>query len=105
MTDLAAPPPKPKRLENRVRRGFELLLLVVSLIVGVGVVGGCGAVVSVMAETRLPFAGAAVLGAFLIGGVYLATSMSRDVRILKQKLLEKEQRSAQREERRHDVPR
>jgi hypothetical protein len=33
---------------------------------------------------------AAALAAFLVGAVYLATSTSRDVRIVNQKMLEKE---------------
>jgi len=90
VTEAAAASRSPKRLESKVRRAFELLLLIVSLIVGVGVIGGCGAGISILTENPLPFAGAAALAAFLIGAVYLATSMSRDVRIVKQKMLEKE---------------
>jgi amino acid transporter len=89
-------PRKRKGLESSVRRSLELFLLALSLIVGLGVIGGCGGVMGAMSDNggAIIFAGALAAGALLVGVVYLAVSMSRDVRILKQKLLEREERSA-----------
>ena len=66
------------------------------LFIGLGVVGGCGAVgILASAEDQRITAAFLVIGiaALLIGVVYLATSMSRDVRILKEKLLERKDRN------------
>ena len=93
------PPVKPRkrrRFESRVRRSFELFFLGIGLFVGLGVVGGCGAVsiFAVADDQRIPAAFLVIgIAALLIGVVYLATSMSRDVRILKEKLLEREDRN------------
>jgi hypothetical protein len=97
VTDVAAAPRKRKRFAGGVRRTLELFLLAVSLIVGVGVIGGCGAVLAVATENKLGYL-VPVGGALLVGVVYLATSMSRDVRIIKQRMLEQQQLDA-----RHDA--
>jgi len=97
VTNVAAAPRKRKRLESGVRRTLELFLLTVSLIIGVGVIGGCGAVAAVAFEYKLGYL-VPVGGALLVGVVYLAISMSRDVRIIKQRMLEQERLAA-----RHDA--
>jgi amino acid transporter len=96
VVDTVAAPRKRQRLESRARRTFELFLLTISLIVGVGIIGGCGVVLAVSSGAKATLLIPAV-GALLVGIVYLATSMSRDVRILKQKLLEQERLSAKRD--------
>jgi hypothetical protein len=85
-----------RRFEGRVRRTLELLFLGLTLIVGAVVVGGCGALAIGLSSERGPlialglFAG----GLIMVGFVYLATSMSRDVRLLREKLLEQEERNS-----------
>jgi hypothetical protein len=85
---------KARRAEGAARRTFELLWLTLTLIIGLGVVGGCGGLAVMMAPPEIGaltvaalFAGAVVV----IGLVYLATSMSRDVRLLKRQLLDRDQ--------------
>lgn len=94
MDDTIARPRKRKRVESRVRRGLELFLLAVSLIVGLGVVAGCGAAGLLFGGDAGPVVVIALLAmaVLLVGAVYLSTSMSRDVRMLKETLLEKEDR-------------
>lgn len=82
------------RLESGARRGLEMFLLAAALLFGVGVIGGCatlGAAVS-GGGPLLAVAGLAV-GLLLASVVYLATSMSRDVRILRQRLLDQERQA------------
>jgi hypothetical protein len=80
------------RLESSARRGLEMFLLAMALIFGVGVIGGCAAIGATVAGAGplLALAGLPV-GLLLAGIVYLATSMSRDVRILRQRLLDQEE--------------
>ena len=89
-------PPAPRPLEGRVRRSLELFFLGVTLFFGVVVVGGCGvaSLVGYGQETGLPIVlGLLGGGIVLVGVVYLATSMSRDVRMLRAKLSELEVRN------------
>ena len=89
-------PRKRRRLENGVRRSLELFILAFSLIVGLAVVGGCGGVsVFVYKKSDAVTMVLTLLGGatIVIGSVYLATSMSRDVRLLRQKLLDQEERN------------
>ena len=94
MDDTIARPRKRKRVESRVRRGLELFFLAASLIVGLGVVAGCGFASLLFAGDAGPMIVVALLAmaVLLVGAVYLSTSMSRDVRMLKERLLEKEDR-------------
>ena len=86
-------PHTPRRLENTTRRTLEWIFLILAMIVGLGVVGGCGAIGIATGGGGAAEIAALVGGIImLIGLVYLATSMSRDVRLLKQALLEKDQR-------------
>jgi len=90
-------PRKRRRLENGVRRSLELFILAFSLIVGLAVVGGCGGVgVFVYKKSDAVTMVLTLLGGatIVIGSVYLATSMSRDVRLLQQKMLEEEEEEA-----------
>ena len=83
-------------VEGRLRRGLELLFLAVTLIAGVVVVGGCGTMYIFVADDGVQTFLAMLAGGLLVvGAVYLAISMSRDVRLLKQKLLEQENRKDQ----------
>ena len=89
-------PPAPRPLEGRVRRSLELFFLGVTLFFGVVVVGGCGvaSLVGYGQEAGLPIVlGLLGGGIVLVGVVYLATSMSRDVRMLRAKLFEQEERN------------
>lgn len=83
---------QPRRVENNTRRTLEWFFLAAGLVVGLGVVGGCGAASLAIGGGGSASDYAGLLGGIilLIGLVYLATSMSRDVRLLKQALLEKE---------------
>lgn len=83
-----------RRLESGLRRGVEMFLLAAALILGVGLIGGC-AVVGVAVSGAGPglIAAGLSVGLLLAGVVYLATSMSRDVRVLKQRLLDQEERA------------
>jgi hypothetical protein len=95
-------PRAPRPLESRIRRGLELLFLGVTLFVGVVVVGGCGvgSVVGFGQETGVPILlGLLAGGVLVVGVVYLATSMSRDVRMLKATLQEQDERSRREEQR------
>ena len=83
-----------QRLEGRVRRNLELLFLGVTLFIGTVVVGGC-AVISFEDGSALTLLAVIAGGLFIVGIVYLATSMSRDVRLLRAKLLEQEERDQQ----------
>jgi hypothetical protein len=89
-----AEPPERRPTDSRLRHVLELFLLGVTLLTGVVVVGGCGvaSLVGFGEETGLPIVlGLLAGGVVLVGVVYLATSMSRDVRMLKARLLESEQ--------------
>jgi amino acid transporter len=88
-------PPTRRRLDSRVRRSLELFFLGMTLVVGVVVVGGCGAIAVGLAEEQGPLIALALFagGLIVVGFVYLATSMSRDVRLLRQKLLDQEERN------------
>jgi len=89
----------PRPLEGRVRRGLELFLLGLTLLVGVVVVGGCGAMTIVASDSGWSDAlGMFAGGVAVVGVVYLAISMSRDVRLLKTKLLEQEKGVRSRDE-------
>jgi uncharacterized membrane protein YcjF (UPF0283 family) len=83
------------RAEGKARRTIEWILLTLSLLVGLSVVGACGGIGFATYSRNdallnlLALLGAAIV---LIGLVYLATSMSRDVRLLKQALLEKDEK-------------
>ena len=84
---------KPRRLENTTRRTLEWVFLALTLIVGLGVVGACGGLGLATASGNdgiLIVSGLLGGTIVVVGLVYLATSMSRDVRLLKQALLEKE---------------
>ena len=83
-----------RRVEGRVRRNLELLFLGVTLFIGAVVVGGC-AVISFEDGSALTLLGVTAGGLFIVGVVYLAVSMSRDVRLLRAKLLEHEERDQQ----------
>jgi hypothetical protein len=88
--------PAPRPFEGRLRRGLELFFLGITLFAGVVVVGGCGvaSLVGLGEEAGLPITLALLAGGVIVVGlVYLATSMSRDVRMLKAKLLEEERRN------------
>jgi hypothetical protein len=81
-------------VEGTARRTFEFIFLALTLLIGFAVVGGCGAVILAMATPEVGTVATAGLAAgaiLVIGLVYLATSMSRDVRLLKQQLLDREQ--------------
>ena len=83
---------KLKPLESRVRTGLERFFLVAGLFVGLGVIAGCGTV-ALFFDSEREFSFLVVMGMFaaalvLIGIVYLSTSMSRDVRVLRKALLE-----------------
>jgi amino acid transporter len=84
--------PLRRPLEGRIRRSLELFFLGVTLLVGLGVVGGCGGAALIFAQESGPLIVAALIagGVALVGVVYLATSMSRDVRMLRAKLEEQE---------------
>ena len=95
MDHTSGEPPARRRLEGRIRRSLELFFLGVTLLVGVVVVGGCGvgSLVGFGQEAGLPILLALLAGGVVVVGVvYLATSMSRDVRMLKAKLLEQDER-------------
>ena len=93
MAESVARPPTQQRVENRARRVFELTLLALSLIVGLSVLVGCGSILMVASggdfKVVTPLVGGITLA---IGVVYLYVSMSRDTRILRQQLLEREER-------------
>jgi hypothetical protein len=93
MGESVARPPTRQRVENRARRVFELTLLALSLIVGLSVVVGCGGCFVIASggdfKQATPVIGVVTLA---IGVVYLYVSMSRDTRILRQQLLEREER-------------
>ena len=80
-----------RRVAGRVRRNLELLFLGVTLFIGAVVVGGC-AVISFEDGSALTLLGVIAGGLFVVGIVYLAMSLSRDVRLLRAKLLEQEER-------------
>lgn len=93
MGESVARPPVRRRFEDRARRIFELTLLALSLIVGLSVVVGCGGCFVIASggdfKVVTPLIGGVTLA---IGVVYLYVSMSRDTRILRQQLLEREER-------------
>jgi hypothetical protein len=68
------------------------LFLGVTLLIGLGVVGGCGGAALIFGQESGPLIVAALIagGVVMVGVVYLATSMSRDVRMLRTKLEEQE---------------
>jgi amino acid transporter len=81
-----------RSLESRARGGLELFLLVVGVFAGLGVVGGCGSMAVFGMDLEPKFLWVpAVFGAtaVVVGIVFLATRMSRDVRSLREALLEK----------------
>jgi hypothetical protein len=70
----------------RVRRALEAIILTVSLVFGLAIVGTCG---TSGGETSLSpggLAGGAFVALILVGAVFLFTSMSRDVRLLRERL-------------------
>lgn len=95
MAESASTSQRGTKVERRVRRGFELFLLAASLIAGLAVVGGCGMVVKMGFESTATLLLTIAASVLLVGIVYLATSMSRDVRIVRQAVLDRERRAAQ----------
>jgi hypothetical protein len=69
----------------KLRRFFEIVLLGVSVVFGFGVVGSCtiDAAGGGLASSALGLLASSLFAAVFIGGVYLFTSMSRDVRLLR----------------------
>ena len=97
MDDTISQPPRRRPLEGRVRRSLELFFLGVTLLIGLGVVGGCGGAALIFGQESGPLIFTALIagGVVVVGVVYLVTSMSRDVRMLRAKL-EQQQRSEER---------
>jgi hypothetical protein len=97
--DQTSSEPRPRhRLEGRVRRTLELFFLGVTLLIGTVVVGGCGVAGLIFGDDSGPLIvlGLVAGGVVVVGIVYLTTSMSRDVRLLRAKLLEQEERERRR---------
>ena len=94
MTASKAPPRQQRPIEGRIRRSVELGLLALSLFVGLGVIAGCGGCLVLTSEGRVdsavPVIGVVTLA---VGVVYLYVSMSRDVRVLRERIVEREERS------------
>ena len=98
MDQTTGEPRRRNALEHRVRRTLELFFLGVTLLVGAVVVGGCGVGGLIFAENagQLIVLGLLAGAVVVVGIVYLATSISRDVRLLRAGLLEHEERERRR---------
>jgi len=71
----------------RVRRALEAIILTVSVVAGLAIVGSCGT--SGGADSGFSASGLAIGAVFaliMVGAVFLFTSMSRDVRLLRERL-------------------
>jgi hypothetical protein len=94
MAENMAQPPTRRRLEQGARRFFERTLLALSLVVGLSVVVGCGGCLMIGSGGDFSDVTALIAAVTLaIGVVYLYVSMSRDTRILRQQLLERQERA------------
>lgn len=70
-----------------LRPAFEWILLIVSLVTGLGVIGACAVTGSSGAGAgayALSILGGLVFAIVLVGAVYLLTTMSRDLRRLRE---------------------
>ncbi len=87
-----------RRLHQATRRGvrrtLEIVILVLGLVAGLAIVGACGGVGLIDGESAPALDGGLALGLFvallLVGTVFLFTTMSRDLRLLRAKYDEDE---------------
>src|SRR5688572_22319812 len=77
-----------------MRRSFEMLLLGVSVVFGLGVMGACtvGGLEEDLASSAAGLLAGGLFAAVVIGAVYLFTTMSRDVRLLRRRYEDAEAR-------------
>jgi hypothetical protein len=71
-------------LGRNFRRTVEVILLVVSVVAGLAVVGSCAAS-GASSFSILSLAAGAVFALVLVGSVFLFTTMSRDLRLLRER--------------------
>lgn len=85
------------RVANVLRPTFEAILLVSSVLLGLGIVGSCAAsgASSGIGTASLSIFGGAVFAIVLVGAVFLFTSMSRDLRRLREHYVEGDEAGAQ----------
>lgn len=85
------------RVAKVLRPTFEAILLVSSVLLGLGIVGSCAAsgASSGPGAASLSILGGAVFAIVLVGAVFLFTSMSRDLRRLREHYVEGDEAGAQ----------
>lgn len=83
-----------RRLHQAMRRTLEIVILALGLVAGLAIVGACGGVGLIDGESAPALDGGLALGLFvallLVGTVFLFTTMSRDLRLLRAKYDEDE---------------
>jgi hypothetical protein len=73
------------RVARVLRPAFEKILLFGSLALGLGVVGSCASSASTSTGIALNVAGGLAFAIILVGAVFLLTTMSRDLRQLRER--------------------
>jgi len=72
----------------RVRRALETIILLVSVVAGLAIVGSCGMSGGSSKFSAGGFAAGVFVALILVGAVFLFTTMSRDVRLLRVRFTE-----------------
>jgi hypothetical protein len=76
-----------RRPRHRLRQVFEMLVLGSGLLAGLGVVGGC--VVGGGGDFQVvSILGGVLFAVILVGAVFLFTTMSRDLRLLRERFVD-----------------
>jgi hypothetical protein len=78
---------KSRRRSRALRVTFERVVMVGSLLAGLGIVGSC-ATIGTGVERGVSAAGGLLVALVLVGTVFLFTTMSRDLRLLRERMAE-----------------